>query len=153
MYLPFENVAPISPYRCLRNRSSAVRTRAICLASIRFINNFYLGFNTRMLTNRKAWRNATNIKNHSILPTIPHIANYNDFVSPFHRQQVLLVANYPPGIVYDTWSNTTCVIHPVPVRIITFGINGKITYLPYTITFHRLPLLWAKCSIHHRRKL
>ena len=84
MYLPLLNVAPDSPYKCRLKRSSAVLARVIPLASIRLIHYLDLWFDTRMLTNRKAWRNAMNIKHHSILPTIPYIANDNDFVSPFH---------------------------------------------------------------------
>ena len=84
MYLPLLNVAPASPYKCRLKRSCAVLARDIPLTSIRFIRHFYLRLYTRMLTNRKAWRNAMNIKHNSILPTIPYIAHYNDFVSPFH---------------------------------------------------------------------
>lgn len=55
IYLPFENVAPSSPNKDLRKRSSAVLVRDMILASTRFIDNAYFRLHARMLSDVKAW--------------------------------------------------------------------------------------------------
>ena len=76
IYFPFEKVAPFSPYRCLRFRSSFVLALVMPRTSIRLINNAYylvgVPSATRKLVNNISHRFLMVVSDNAI--SIPGIA-------------------------------------------------------------------------------